>query len=130
MRDDEYKAKKAAIKQAQAELAQKHAAYGDVYCNDAFGTAHRAHASTAVVCKYMKGAHFVVGFLMEKELDYLGRATGNPERPFAAILGGAKVSDKLAVVRNLLGNVNTLIIGGGMSYTFLKAQGHEVGSSL
>ena len=130
MSDDEYKTKKAAMKQAQAELAEKLAAYGDVYCNDAFGTAHRAHASTAVVCKYMKGAPCVAGFLMEKELDYLGRATGTPERPFAAILGGAKVSDKLAVVRNLLGNVDTLIIGGGMAYTFLKAQGHEVGNSL
>ena len=128
--DDDFKARKAALKEEQKVLAAKLASYGDVYCNDAFGTAHRAHASTAVVCKYMQGAPCVAGFLMEKELDYLGRATGTPERPFAAILGGAKVSDKLAVVRNLLGNVDTLIIGGGMAYTFLKAQGHDVGASL
>ena len=127
--DDDFKARKAALKEEQKVLAAKLASYGDVYCNDAFGTAHRAHASTAVVCKYMQGP-CVAGFLMEKELDYLGRAVETPERPFAAILGGAKVSDKLAVVRNLLGKVDTLIIGGGMAYTFLKAQGHEIGNSL
>jgi len=127
--DDDFKARKAALKEEQKVLAAKLASYGDVYCNDAFGTAHRAHASTAVICKYMQGP-CVAGFLMEKELDYLGRAVETPERPFAAILGGAKVSDKLAVVRNLLGKVDTLIIGGGMAYTFLKAQGHEIGNSL
>ncbi len=129
MSDEEYKTRKAEMKAQQAKLAETLASYGDVYCNDAFGSAHRAHASTAVVCNYIKGAR-VAGFLMEKELDYLGRAIGNPERPFVAILGGAKVSDKLAVVRNLLSKVDTLIIGGGMAYTFLKAQGHEVGNSL
>ena len=127
--DEDFKARKAALKEEQKVLAAKLASYGNVYCNDAFGTAHRAHASTAVVCKYMQGP-CVAGFLMEKELDYLGRAVETPERPFVAILGGAKVSDKLAVVRNLLGKVDTLIIGGGMAYTFLKAQGHAIGNSL
>ena len=127
--DEEFKAAKAALKEQQKELAKKLASYGDVYCNDAFGTAHRAHASTAVITKYMEGP-CVAGFLMEKELAYLGSAVENPVRPFVAILGGAKVSDKLAVVRNLLGKVDTLIIGGGMAYTFLAAQGHKIGNSL
>ena len=127
--DDAFAARKADLKAQQKVLAEKLASYGDVYCNDAFGTAHRAHASTAVICKYMNGP-CVACFLMEKELAYLGNAVENPVRPFVAILGGAKVSDKLAVVKNLLNKVDTLIIGGGMAYTFLKAQGHEVGSSL
>ena len=127
--DDEFKAAKAALKEQQKELAKKLASYGDVYCNDAFGTAHRAHASTAVITKYMNGP-CVAGFLMEKEIAYLGSAVENPVRPFVAILGGAKVSDKLAVVRNLLTKVDTLIIGGGMAYTFLAAQGHKIGNSL
>ncbi|MBM4165133.1 MAG: phosphoglycerate kinase [Lentisphaerae bacterium] len=126
--DADYQAKKAALKDKQKALAKKLASYGDIYCNDAFGSAHRAHASTAVVCKYMKDN--VAGFLMEKEIEYLGNAVENPTRPFVAILGGAKVSDKLAVVQNLLEKVDTLIIGGGMAYTFLKAQGHEIGKSL
>ncbi|MCL1887889.1 MAG: phosphoglycerate kinase, partial [Kiritimatiellaeota bacterium] len=128
MTDDEYKAKKAELKEKQSALAQKLASYGDVYCNDAFGSAHRAHASTAVICKFM--AENVAGFLMEKEIKYLGNAVENPTRPFVAILGGAKVSDKLAVVKNLLDKVDTLIIGGGMAYTFLKAQGFSIGKSL
>lgn len=126
--DEEFKAKKAELKEKQKELAKKLASYGDIYCNDAFGTAHRAHASTAVITKYIGTS--VAGFLMEKEIEYLGNAVENPVRPFVAILGGAKVSDKLAVVNNLLTKVNTLIIGGGMAYTFLKAQGHNVGNSL
>ena len=126
--DADFKARKADLKAQQLVLAEKLASYGDVYCNDAFGTAHRAHASTALVTKYIKTA--VAGFLMEKEIEYLGNAVENPVRPFVAILGGAKVSDKLAVVRNLLTKVDTLIIGGGMAYTFLKAQGHEIGNSL
>ena len=127
-----FKAAKKALKEEQKKLAEKLATYGDVYVNDAFGTAHRAHASTAVVTEYMKakGAPCVAGFLMEKEIEYLGNAVENPVRPFAAILGGAKVSDKLAVVKNLLGKVDTLVIGGGMAYTFLKAQGHKIGNSL
>ena len=127
--DEEFKAAKAALKDQQKELAKKLASYGDIYCNDAFGTAHRAHASTAVITKYMEGP-CVAGFLMEKEIAYLGSAVENPVRPFVAILGGAKVSDKLAVVRNLLTKVDTLIIGGGMAYTFLAAQGHKIGNSL
>ena len=127
--DEDFKARKAALKEEQKELAKKLASYGDIYCNDAFGTAHRAHASTAVITKYMNGP-CVAGFLMEKEIAYLGSAVENPVRPFVAILGGAKVSDKLAVVRNLLTKVDTLIIGGGMAYTFLAAQGHKIGNSL
>ncbi|MDD3887059.1 MAG: phosphoglycerate kinase [Victivallaceae bacterium] len=126
--DEDFKAAKAALKAKQAELAKKFASYGDVYCNDAFGSAHRAHASTAVVTKFMPVS--VAGFLLEKEIAYLGSAVENPVRPFVAILGGAKVSDKLAVVKNLLSKVDVLIIGGGMAYTFLKAEGHNVGKSL
>lgn len=100
----------------------------DYYVNDAFGTAHRAHASTVGMTKFMQKA--AAGLLMEKELDYLGRALHNPERPFVAILGGAKVSDKIEVIRHLMTKVDTLIIGGGMAYTFLKAQGQHVGKSL
>jgi len=128
MTDEAYAAKKAELKEKQQVMAQKLASYGDLFCNDAFGTAHRAHASTAVICKYI--GESVAGLLMEKEIEYLGGAVENPTRPFVAILGGAKVSDKLAVVKNLLTKVDTLIIGGGMAYTFLKAQGHEVGKSL
>ena len=126
--DAAFKARKAELKEKQQILARKLASYGDIFCNDAFGTAHRAHASTAVIAKYMPTS--VAGFLMEKEIAFLGNAVNNPVRPFVAILGGAKVSDKLAVVRNLLTKVDTLIIGGGMAYTFLKAKGVEIGKSL
>ena len=128
MTDEQLKAKKAELKEKQKAMAKKLASYGDVFVNDAFGSAHRAHASTAVVCKFI--ATSVAGFLMEKEIRYLGNAVNHPVRPFVAILGGAKVSDKLAVVNNLLDKVDVLIIGGGMAYTFLKAQGHDVGNSL
>ena len=128
MTDEEIKAKKAELKALQKEMAKKLASYGDLFVNDAFGTAHRAHASTAVICQFLPVS--VAGFLMEKEIQYLGNAVEHPVRPFVAILGGAKVSDKLAVVENLLDKVDTLIIGGGMAYTFLKAQGHSVGASL
>lgn len=100
----------------------------EVFVNDAFGTAHRAHCSNVGVTKYTK--ENVVGYLMEKEIKFLGEAVENPVRPFVAILGGAKVSDKINVINNLLDKVDTLIIGGGMAYTFLKAQGQEVGNSL
>src|ERR1700758_1499812 len=100
----------------------------EFYVNDAFGSAHRAHASTAGITKFMKQC--AAGLLMEKELKYLGKALENPEEPFVAILGGAKVGDKIGVIRNLLTKVNVLIIGGGMAYTFLKAQGQEIGKSL
>ena len=126
--DEEFAAKKAELKAERAEMAKKLASYGDVYCNDAFGTAHRAHASTAVIADYIQPA--VSGFLLEKEIKFLGDAVENPVRPFVAILGGAKVSDKLAVVKNLLNKVDTLIIGGGMAYTFKKAQGLKIGASL
>jgi len=100
----------------------------DFYVNDAFGTAHRAHASTVGITKFVQKS--AAGLLMEKELEYLGRALQNPERPFVAILGGAKVGDKIGVIENLLSKVDVLIIGGGMAYTFLKAQGEAVGKSL
>ncbi len=124
----EFKAKTAELKKSRIEMAKKLASYGDIYCNDAFGTAHRAHASTAVVADYLQPA--VSGFLLEKEIKFLGDAVENPVRPFVAILGGAKVSDKLAVVKSLLNKVDTLIIGGGMAYTFKKAQGVKIGNSL
>ena len=104
------------------------ASLADVFVNDAFGTAHRAHCSTVGVTDYLKTA--VCGYLIQKELKFLGNAVESPERPFVAILGGAKVSDKIAVINNLLDKVNTIIIGGGMAYTFLKAQGYEIGTSL
>ena len=99
-----------------------------MYVNDAFGSAHRAHCSTAGVTDHIKDT--AVGYLMSKEIEFLGNAVENPVRPFVAILGGAKVADKLSVIENLLTKVDTLIIGGGMAYTFLKAQGKEVGTSL
>jgi len=104
------------------------ASIADVYVDDAFGSSHRAHCSTVGVTKFVSES--AVGYLMEKEIEYLGNAVNKPNRPFAAILGGAKVSDKLNVISNLLEKVDILIIGGGMAYTFLKAQGHGVGSSL
>ena len=104
------------------------ASLADVYVNDAFGSAHRAHCSTVGVSSFVKES--AVGYLMAKELKFLGSAVDNPARPFVAILGGAKVSDKLGVINSLLGKVDTLIIGGGMAYTFMKAQGHNVGNSL
>jgi len=104
------------------------ASLADVYVNDAFGSAHRAHASTVGITKFLHKA--AAGLLMQKELEYLGKVTTNPDRPFVAIIGGAKVSDKIDVLRNLLGKVDALLIGGAMAYTFLKAQGRQVGKSL
>lgn len=109
------------------EFAKKLASLGDVFVNDAFGTAHRAHASTTGVADYLPA---VSGFLMEKELEFLGGALDEPKRPFVAILGGAKVKDKIGVIESLLDKADTLIIGGGMAYTFFKAQGYEIGNSL
>ncbi|NLU51606.1 MAG: phosphoglycerate kinase [Clostridiaceae bacterium] len=108
-------------------FAKELASLADIYVNDAFGTAHRAHASTAGLADYLPSA---CGFLIKKELDIMGKALNNPERPFVAILGGAKVSDKISVIENLLDKVDTLIIGGGMAYTFFKAQGYNVGNSI
>ena len=109
------------------ELSKQLASLADIFVNDAFGTAHRAHSSTAGVADYLPA---VCGFLVEKEVGIMGKALANPERPFVAILGGAKVSDKLNVINNLLEKVDTLIIGGGMAFTFLAAKGYAVGSSL
>ena len=109
------------------EFAKKLASMAEIFVNDAFGTAHRAHASTTGIADYIPG---VSGFLIEKELKFLGNAINNPERPFVAILGGAKVSDKIGVIDSLLDKVDTLMIGGGMAYTFFKAQGYNVGNSL
>ena len=110
------------------EFSEELASLADAYVDDAFGSCHRAHCSTAGVTDYVKDT--AVGYLMEKEIKYLGNAVNDPERPFTAILGGAKVADKLNVISNLLEKVDTLIIGGGMAYTFLKAQGYEIGKSL
>jgi len=110
------------------EFAKQLANFGDVYINDAFGSAHRAHASTEGVTKYIKTC--AAGYLMQKELDYLGSALANPKRPYCAILGGAKISGKIDVINNLLDKVDTLIVGGGMAFTFIKAQGKEIGKSL
>ena len=111
----------------EPEFAKELASMAEVFVNDAFGTAHRAHASTEGISHYLPS---VSGFLIEKELKFLGDALNNPERPFVAILGGAKVSDKIGVIDSLLEKVDTLMIGGGMAYTFFKAQGYEVGNSL
>ena len=113
--------------QNDAEFARQLASLGELYVNDAFGTAHRAHASTEGVTHYMPG---VAGFLMEKEINYLGGALENPRRPFAAIIGGAKVSDKIVVLERLISMVDILLIGGGMANTFFKAEGYEIGDSL
>ncbi len=115
-------------KKNDPEFAKQLAELGDVYINDAFGTAHRAHASTEGVTKYFNQC--AAGYLMKKELDYLGKAIANPQKPFTAILGGAKISGKIDVIQNLMNKVDNLIIGGGMAYTFYKAQGMEIGKSL
>ena len=109
------------------EFSKELASLADIYVNDAFGTAHRAHSSTAGVAEFLPA---VSGFLIEKEIKFLGEALNNPVRPFVAILGGKKVSDKISVINNLLEKVDTLIIGGGMAYTFLKAKGLNIGSSI
>lgn len=109
------------------EFAKALASFGEVYVNDAFGTAHRAHASTEGVSHYLPA---VAGYLIKKELEVMGKALASPEKPFIAILGGAKVSDKIGVIENLIEKVDTLIIGGGMAYTFFKARGYEIGDSL
>lgn len=109
------------------EFSKKLAELGEIYVNDAFGTAHRAHASTAGVAEYLPSA---IGFLIKKELDIMGKALTKPERPFVAILGGAKVSDKIGVIENLLDKVDALLIGGGMAFTFYKAKGYEIGKSI
>ncbi len=115
---------------AQETFAAELAKLGDIYVNDAFGTAHRAHASTAIITKFMDKSLCVAGFLMEKELQYLGNAIAAPKRPFAAIIGGAKISGKLEVMLSLMEKVDVILIGGGMAYTFYRALGKSIGNSL
>lgn len=126
----EYDAAKKEMKKRQADFAKKLASYADVYVNDAFGTAHRKHASTAVIADYFDAEHKMLGFLMEKEVTAIDNVLKNAQHPFTAIIGGSKVSSKLGVIKNLLDKVDNLIIGGGMGYTFIKAQGGNVGLSL
>ena len=126
----EYDEAKKAMKTSQADFAKKLASYADVYVNDAFGTAHRKHASTAVIADYFDADSKMLGFLMEKEVTAIDNVLKNAQHPFTAIIGGSKVSSKLGVIKNLLDKVDNLIIGGGMGYTFVKAQGGKIGKSL
>ncbi|MCH4147308.1 MAG: phosphoglycerate kinase [Prevotella sp.] len=126
----EYDEAKSAMKKSQKEFAKKLASYADVYVNDAFGTAHRKHASTAVIADSFDADHKMLGFLMEKEVTAINNVLKNAQHPFTAIIGGSKVSSKLGVIQNLLDKVDNLIIGGGMGYTFIKAQGGHIGESL
>ena len=126
----EYDAAKAEMKDRQKEFAKKLASYAEVYVNDAFGTAHRKHASTAVIADYFDKDHKMLGYLMEKEVKAIDNVLKNAQHPFTAIIGGSKVSSKLGVIKNLLDKVDNLIIGGGMGYTFIKAQGGHIGDSL
>ncbi|MCH3980577.1 MAG: phosphoglycerate kinase [Prevotella sp.] len=126
----EYDAAKAEMKGRQKDFAKKLASYADVYVNDAFGTAHRKHASTAVIADFFDKDHKMLGYLMEKEVKAIDNVMKNAQHPFTAIIGGSKVSSKLGVIKNLLDKVDNLIIGGGMGYTFIKAQGGHIGESL
>lgn len=126
----EYDIAKEEMKGRQKAFAKKLASYADVYVNDAFGTAHRKHASTAVIADNFDADHKMLGFLMEKEVSAIDNVLKNAQHPFTAIIGGSKVSSKLAVIKNLLDKVDNLIIGGGMGYTFIKAQGGKIGQSL
>ncbi len=126
----EFDAAKAEMKDRQKAFAQRLASYADVYVNDAFGTAHRKHASTAVIADYFDADHKMLGYLMEKEVTAIDNVLKNAQHPFTAIIGGSKVSSKLGVIKNLLDKVDNLIIGGGMGYTFIKAQGGKIGKSL
>ncbi len=128
--DPAYADAKKEMKARQAEFAKKLASYADVYVNDAFGTAHRRHASTAVIADYFDADHKMLGLLMEKEVVAIDNVLRNAQHPFTAIIGGSKVSSKLAVIKNLLDKVDNLIIGGGMGFTFIKAQGGHIGNSL
>jgi phosphoglycerate kinase len=128
--DEEKKAAKAELKVKQKEMAKKLAGYAEVYVNDAFGTAHRAHATTAVMADYFEEDKKMFGFLINSELAAMDKVLKNPQRPFTAIMGGAKVSDKILLIENLMNRVDNLIIGGGMTYTFIKAMGGKIGKSL
>ena len=126
----EYDEAKKAMKKSQKEFAQKLASYADAYVMDAFGTAHRKHASTAVIDEYFDADHRMLGYLMEKEVQAVDNILSNIKRPFTAIMGGSKVSTKIGIIENLLGKVDNLILCGGMTYTFAKAQGGEIGNSI
>jgi phosphoglycerate kinase len=128
--DEEKKAAKAEMKVKQKEMAKKLAGYGDVYVNDAFGTAHRAHATTAVMADYFPTDKKMFGYLINSELAAMDKVLKDPQRPFTAIMGGAKVSDKILLIENLINKVDNIIIGGGMTYTFIKALGGKIGKSL
>ena len=128
--DPAYEAAKKAMKESQKEFAKTLASYADYYIMDAFGTAHRKHASTAVIADYFDADHKMLGYLMEKEVTAINNVLKNAQHPFTAIIGGSKVSSKLGVIKNLLDKVDNLIIGGGMGYTFIKAQGGKIGKSL
>ncbi len=129
-KDPAFVAAKEELKGKQKDFAKKLASYADVYVNDAFGTAHRKHGSTAVIADYFDENHRMFGFLINKELEAMDKVLNAAEKPFTAIMGGAKVSDKISVIKNLLGRVDNLIIGGGMTYTFIKALGGKIGASL
>lgn len=128
--DEEKKVAKNALKEKQKDFAKKLASYADVYVNDAFGTAHRAHGSTAVIADYFDEPNKMFGFLINNELKAMDKVLNEAQKPFTAIMGGAKVSDKIMIIENLLDRVDNLIIGGGMTYTFIKAQGGQIGNSL
>lgn len=128
--DEERKAAKAELKVKQKEFAKRLAGYADVYVNDAFGTAHRAHGTTAVIAEFFPKDKIMFGFLINSELEAMDKVLNNSQRPFTAIMGGAKVSDKIMLIENLLNKVDNLIIGGGMTYTFIKARGGRIGNSL
>lgn len=128
--EEEKKAAKAEMKEKQKQFSKDLAALADVYVNDAFGTAHRAHASTAIIADYFDAESKMFGYLIESELQSLDKVLNNPDRPFTAIMGGAKVSSKITIIENLMDRVNNLILGGGMTYTFVKAHGGNVGDSI
>ncbi len=128
--DEEKKAAKNALKEKQKDFAKKLASYADVYVNDAFGTAHRAHGSTAIIADFFAEDSKMFGFLINNELKAMDKVLNEAQKPFTAIMGGAKVSDKIMIIENLLDRVDNLIIGGGMTYTFIKAQGGQIGKSL
>ena len=128
--DEEKKAAKDALKKKQKEFTAKLASYADCYVNDAFGTAHRAHASTALVADLFSDENKMFGYLIVAELDAMDKVLKSAQKPFTAIMGGAKVSDKILVIENLLPRIDNLIIGGGMTYTFIKAKGGKIGNSL
>ena len=128
--DDETAAAKKALKPRQQEFTKTLASYADIYVNDAFGTAHRKHASTAIRADYFDADHKMFGYLMEKEINAVNKVLNDIQRPFVAIMGGSKVSSKIEIIENLLTKVDTLILGGGMTYTFMKAKGGKIGKSI